>query len=236
MVAPLEVLAGSSRPQAAVCRQFRVAVDLDNTLICYDRVFVEAACNRGLVPDGFVGGKQAVRDQIRQLPDGETLWQELQGEVYGGRINGAVLFDGAMNFLRRCHIEGAHVWIVSHKTQFNSHDPERVDLREAARRWLELRVFGHEGLGLGQDDVFFEETRQAKVARLVSLQCTHVIDDLVEVFSEPGFPDGMRRIRFDPACPTGDGSWASWPEIEMELYGHAQPNTGIGGTGDVRSI
>jgi hypothetical protein len=236
MATPLGVLQGDGRLGPALPRPFRLAVDLDNTLICYDQVFVAVALDRGLVAAGFSGGKQAVRDHIRQLPDGETLWQQVQGEVYGKRIGSALLFEGAEQFLRRCRTEGAHVWVVSHKTQFNAYDPDRVDLRAAALEWLEARVFADGELGLSRDDVFFETTRRDKIARLARLRCTHVIDDLVEVFSDPDFPSGMLKIRFDPARATGDGSWASWPEIEEELFGPARPAPGNGAGVNGRSV
>ena len=52
-------------------------------------------------------------------------------------------------------------------------------------------------LGLAEDRVFFEDTREAKVGRIGDARCTHFIDDLEEVFLTPGFPDDVRRILFD---------------------------------------
>ena len=80
----------------------RIGLDFDNTLIDYDRVFLAAARERGLVAPDFTGSKREVRDAIRLLPDGELAWQRLQGHVYGAGIGGAVLFDGADQFLQRC--------------------------------------------------------------------------------------------------------------------------------------
>jgi hypothetical protein len=201
----------------------RVAIDLDNTLTCYDGVFAEAAQASGLVGPDFRGGKRVVRELVRQLPEGERLWQQIQGEVYGKRIAGAELYEGAEDFLRRCQREGAHFWIVSHKTQFNYFDPDRVDLRKAALGWLEAkRLFDVADLGLSPNLVFFEPTRPDKIARLVSLGCTHVVDDLVEVFREPAFPVEARKLLFDPSMSTGTSSWASWQEIEQEIFGPRQ--------------
>jgi hypothetical protein len=211
----------------------RIAIDLDNTLICYDRVFAEAARARGVIGPEFRGGKRAVRELVRQLPEGERLWQQIQGEVYGKRIGSAELYEGAEDFLRRCQGEGAHLWIVSHKTQFNYFDPDRVDLRRAALGWLEAkRLFDDAYLGLSPDLVFFEPTRPEKIARLVSLRCTHVVDDLIEVFREPSFPIGAQKLLFDPSISTGMGSWASWPEIEEEIFGPGRSGTAKGSNAD----
>jgi hypothetical protein len=76
----------------------RIGIDFDNTLIDYDRVFLEAARELGLVPRDFAGPKKVVRDAIRLLPNGEPTWQRLQGYVYGAGIGGAVPFSGACDF------------------------------------------------------------------------------------------------------------------------------------------
>ena len=121
----------------------RLGVDFDNTLINYDRIFLEEARSRGLVGDAFCGSKRMVRDAIRLLPDGELAWQRLQGYVYGKGIGGALLFDGVREFLLECRERRIPVFIVSHKTRYGNFDPDRVDLREA----------------LGVDDVAREELR-----------------------------------------------------------------------------
>src|SRR5271155_5199398 len=110
----------------------RIGIDFDNTLIDYDRVFLAAACELGLVSREFIGAKRAVRDAIRLLPDGELAWQRLEGHVYGAGLGRAVPLAGAADFLRRCAHAGVEPFIVSHKTLDGHHDPARVDLRAAA--------------------------------------------------------------------------------------------------------
>ena len=70
-------------------------VDLDNTLISYDRIFYETAVERQFVPAGFAGAKREIRDRVRLLPEGELKWQRLQAHVYGPAIGGASVADGA---------------------------------------------------------------------------------------------------------------------------------------------
>ena len=84
-----------------------IGLDFDNTVICYDAVFLDAAKKRGLLPASFVGTKQQVRDTIRLAPGGEIEWQKLQGYVYGAGIGGAKLFPGVDAFLRRARVETA---------------------------------------------------------------------------------------------------------------------------------
>jgi hypothetical protein len=175
----------------------RIGIDFDNTIISYDAVFLSAAIERGLAAGDFTGGKRAVRDAIRLLPDGETCWQRLQGYVYGQGIAGATMFDGLEDFLRRCRRGGHGVMIVSHKTEYGHFDPARVNLREAALGWMRDRgFFAEDGFAIRREDVHFEASRAEKLRRIRILGCTHFIDDLREVLDDPDFPPGVERFLF----------------------------------------
>jgi hypothetical protein len=199
----------------------RIGLDFDNTIITYDDVFLSTARERGLIGADFTGRKQAIRDAIRLLPDGELLWQKLQGQVYGKGLAQASMFEGVDAFLRRCRLNKVPVVIVSHKTEFGHHDPDRVNLRDAARDWMTAHGFFYaSGFGIAPDAVYFEATRQDKLARITQLGCSHFIDDLEEVLSDPDFPPGVERILFTegrPAsapyivCPT-------WRDIEEQVF------------------
>jgi hypothetical protein len=197
----------------------RIGIDFDNTLIDYDRVFVAAARERGLIAAGFVGTKRAVRDAIRLLPDGEVVWQRLQGFVYGAGIGDAVPFPGAMSFLARCRARKLDLFIVSHKTRYGHYDPARVDLRRAALTWMTAQgIISADGGGIAVEDVFFADSRVEKLARVAALGCTHFIDDLEEVFADPAFPSGVMRILFAPtAAPHCDLLCTTWAEIAAAL-------------------
>jgi hypothetical protein len=180
----------------------RIGIDFDNTIISYQQAFLAAAKNNGLLPKSFVGTKQAVRDQIRLLPDGEREWMRLQGVVYGKGISGATLIDGVADFLMRCRGVGASVFIVSHKTEYGHFDTSGVNLRQAALGWMEQQsFFSKQGYGLAVNNVYFESTRAEKLARIAVLDCTHFIDDLEEVLGDAGFPRGVRRILFTDGFP-----------------------------------
>jgi hypothetical protein len=201
----------------------RIGIDFDNTLINYDRVFLAAARERGLVTADFQGSKRAVRDAIRRLSGGELAWQRLQGYVYGAGIGGAVPHLGAKAFLRRCVAEQVPVFIVSHKTRYGHHDPARVDLRRAALDWMAAHgLFRPDGAAIPPDHVFFEDDRGLKLARLVNLECTHFIDDLEEVFADPRFPAAVRRILFSAtALGSADAVCTDWRQIEADVFGDA---------------
>jgi hypothetical protein len=199
----------------------RIGLDFDNTIITYDAVFLAAARKWGLVGADFSGGKQAIRDTIRLLPDGELSWQKLQGQVYGKGLAQAEMVKGVDAFLRRCRDSNVPVVIVSHKTEFGHHDPDRVNLRDAARSWMSERgFFRAAGYGIAPNAVYFENTRQDKIARIAQVGCTHFIDDLEEVLSDPTFPAEVEPILFSDValaaascivCPT-------WRDIEERVF------------------
>lgn len=199
-----------------------IGIDFDNTLICYDEAFLAAAKKRGLVSHNFLANKRALRDAIRQTPDGELHWQKLQGYVYGQGLDSAALFEGAGNFLVRCREEGYEISIVSHKTQYGHYDPEHVDLRKAALGWMEdQRFFSSTGFGIARDHVYLEASRPDKLVRIGAIRCTHFIDDLEEVLSDPGFPMDVDKILFCESREAPSGAFTvcrSWQEIEQAIF------------------
>jgi phosphoserine phosphatase len=202
----------------------RIGIDFDNTIINYDSVFVQAAKRRGLILGDFAGStKQAVRDAIRLLPDGEIAWQKLQGFVYAHAIADGAMLEGLEQFMRRCRQEGYKVLIVSHKTKFGHFDPARKNLRTAALDWMRAHgFFQDDGFGVAAENVFFEDTRGEKIRRIASLACSHFIDDLPEVLSDPDFPPSVERILLSV-----DGTeltnvpfavYRSWREIAEHIF------------------
>jgi hypothetical protein len=211
----------SAQNPARATAPLRIGIDFDNTLVDYDRVFLTAARERDLVAADFDGSKRKVRDLVRLLPEGELAWQRLQGDVYGSGIGGAVLFEGADAFLRQCRVLNIDVFVVSHKTRYGHLDPARVDLRQAALGWMSAQgFFSTDGFGLSRERVFFEETRSAKLARIASLDCTHFIDDLEEIFADPDFPAGVQPILFATGSYKGRALVCRhWLEIATAVLG-----------------
>ena len=198
-----------------------IGLDFDNTIITYDAVFLAIARKWALVGADFAGGKQAIRDTIRLLPDGELSWQKLQGQVYGKGLAQAEMVEGVDPFLRRCRESNVPVAIVSHKTEFGHQDPDRTNLRDAARAWMsEHGFFRVSGYGIASDSVYFESTRQDKIARIAQIGCTHFIDDLEEVLSDPTFPSGVERILFSDTAPPSSSCIVcpTWRHIEERVF------------------
>jgi hypothetical protein len=203
-----------------------IGIDLDNTLVCYDELFHLAACEEKLIERSLPKRKEATRDAIRRLPDGERKWTRLQALVYGPKMSGATLFEGAEIFLRHCARQQTPVKIVSHKTSFAMLDGQPVDLREAAWEWLKAKGFFSD-FAISPGEVFFESTRAEKLRRIRLLGCTHFIDDLPEVFAESDFPPETQPLLFAPHPPAASGpsvrSFASWHELDSHFFHDARP-------------
>jgi hypothetical protein len=202
----------------------RIGIDFDNTIASYDQAFAAAAEAAGLVAQGAATTKKQVRKLVRAGDGGECDWMRLQGQVYGAHMRDAELIDGVGDFLERCREHGHEVLIISHKTEFGHFDEARVNLRDAAYDWMAAQGFFDEmSYGLDPATVFFEPTRTEKVGRIKSTGCTHFIDDLVEVFEEPGFPTETTRILYAAdAVETAARPYAafrSWHEIADEILG-----------------
>jgi len=201
-----------------------IGIDFDNTIVCYDDVFQAIAVEQGLVPPHAATSKTAIRDHLRAIGQ-EDRWTELQGTIYGPRMMDARPFPGVVEFFAACRAAGVPVAIVSHRTRF-PYLGERHDLHAAARDWLARHGF-HDpaGIGLPVERVFFEETKEAKLARIAEVGCTHFIDDLPELLAHPLFPADVRRILFDPhgqhASPAGIDIAPSWPHLRNILVGTA---------------
>ncbi len=190
-----------------------VGLDFDNTIVRYDGLFHAEAVRRGLVPAATPKSKEAVRDALRAAGR-EDDWTELQGWAYGPGMERAEAFPGAREFVAECRRRGAKVRVISHRTRKPFKGPAH-DLHAAAKAWLERSGFLADD-GLAADEVFFEETKQDKLARISETGCTHFVDDLPEFLAEPSFPKGVERVHFDPSGSPAGGRFpraASWAEV-----------------------
>ena len=195
-----------------------LGLDFDNTLICYDRLFHQVALEKKLIPALLPAKKQEVRNYLR-CQDMEDEWTLMQGEVYGGRIMEAVPYEGMFETLFSLKKTGYEMCLVSHKTR-TPYLGQSYDLHQSARDWLTANCFYDEGgLNWDKDQTFFELTKKDKVNRIISLGCSHYIDDLPEILEM--IPDNITRILFAPdKCSEIKSEWLileSWSDLPYLL-------------------
>ena len=173
------------------------------------------------MPASWRGSKQELRDELQSRPDGERLWQTLQGRVYGSGMEQAVMFPGVVPFLMRVRQRGDDLFIISHKTEFGHFDSTRTPLRQAALAWMESRGFFEQSrFGLAKENVFFTGTRSEKVKQIARLNLNIFIDDLEEVFAEDGFPP-INKVLFNVKAEGQyhDLHCNNWSEIGHQILG-----------------
>ena len=199
----------------------RVGIDFDNTIANYEGVFHAAAVERGLIPADLGTAKNDVRDYLN-ASGRKDEFTELQGYVYGARMDLVSLYPGVADFIAAAAGSGREVFVVSHKTRTPLLG-QPYDMHAAARDFLRSqRLFGP-GL-LTQERTFFEPTKEEKVARVASLELDVFIDDLPEILTMAGFPETTRRILFDPqdalaARAGGLERYLGWSSLHRALLG-----------------
>jgi FMN phosphatase YigB (HAD superfamily) len=195
-----------------------IGLDFDNTIVSYDALFHKVALEGGWVPAEVAVSKVSVRDHLRSI-DKESIWTEMQGYVYGARMDEALAYPGVLDCLRWARDQGITVSIVSHKTR-HPFLGKPYDLHAAAAHWIDLYLQDAKGPLVKSEQVYFELTKDSKVKRIADIGCTVYVDDLPEILLAQTFPASTRKILFDP-----DGHHAeqvlkrscSWAEVHQEL-------------------
>ena len=203
---------------------YRIGIDFDNTIVCYDKLLMSAVTDFGWLEPPIPNSKTKIRDELRKTINGERKWQDLQAIIYGERMQEAILFIGFQAFLACRDSIGADFFVVSHKTQYAVRNNSGVNLQEASLRWMrnnKLLDAGDNSFKI--NDIFFEPTREEKIRRVIDLRCTHFIDDLPEIFEDQNFPLDVKKILFDPARsfkPTkGVKIFFTWSDILSYILG-----------------
>ena len=88
----------------------RIGIDFDNTIVCYDEAFHASAVEKKLIPPSTPRSKSAVRDYLRRIGN-EAAWTELQGYMYGSRMELASPYPGFDRFLSLCKSKEILVFI-----------------------------------------------------------------------------------------------------------------------------
>ena len=173
----------------------KLGLDFDNTLISYDSIFYETACELNLIPKELKKSKTAVRSYLINQ-NKEEKFTELQGEVYGSKIINAKQTEGMFEALKLIQKKGYKLAIVSHKTKHPIIGP-KYNLHKSALNWLEKnKFFDEEGLFINRKNIFFEQTKEEKVKKIESIGCTHFIDDLPEILDM--INPKIKKILYNP--------------------------------------
>lgn len=174
-----------------------IGLDFDNTIICYDKVFQQEAVRQNFISSLTPYSKIEIRNELRKKGQ-EDLWTELQGHVYGPKINLAEIFKGVCSFISNATESGHQCVIISHKTRYPYKGP-MYDLHKSAMSWIKKNLIDKNGNALiANQNIFFHKTKAAKITDIEAKGCDFFLDDLPEILLDKNFPRKTNGIIFDP--------------------------------------
>ncbi len=196
----------------------KVGIDFDNTIVSYDSLFYKVALELGVIPEEIDRTKISVRDFLRKNNKND-IWTSIQGMVYGEKMIEAEVYEGFIEFIKFLKSEKFDFCIISHKTKY-PFIGKKTNLHNAALNWIQKFLNIDNQILIKDELIYFEDTKELKVDRIISEKCDVFIDDLPEIFEIPSFPDFVNKYLFDPnETYVGNQflSFSSWLEIKNEF-------------------
>jgi hypothetical protein len=172
-----------------------IGLDFDNTIVSYDSLFHKVSVEQNLINESFEINKIKIRDYLRSV-NKEDAWTEMQGYVYGKRMEEAEPFPYIKDFFFKVLDLGHKIFIISHKTK-HPFLGEKYDLHEAARNWIKKNLV-KDGIAFTIQNCYFEPTKDDKVKKIKEMNCDFYVDDLPEILENKYFPNNCNKILFDP--------------------------------------
>lgn len=206
----------------------RIGLDFDNTIVSYDWLFHKVAFEQGHIPASLAKNKLAVRNYLREH-DQEPVWMQMQGYVYGARMQEAKIFEDAAMVIADLKKAGHELFIISHRAQ-TPHVGPNYDLHAAALAWIATHLRDKNTVELiAPDNVYFHETKDEKIARIGERCCDIFLDDLPEILLHKNFPAQVKRVLFSPEVEDSEDwekarSWSDFADIIRRGF-TAQPVT-----------
>jgi len=175
-----------------------IGLDFDNTIVCYDEAIEQLATEVPSLPPTTPKTKLGIRDYLREQ-DRETEWTEFQGKLYGPGMVHARPFPAALEIIGAMQNAGHTTVIVSHRSKHPYLGP-KYDLHDSARQWIKKNLVIEGNALISEHDIHLNETKDAKVELIASLQCDVFIDDLVDILTHVSFPPSTEKLWFSPGA------------------------------------
>jgi len=174
----------------------RIGLDFDNTIVKYDDLFHKVALEKGCISQDTPINKLSVRNYLRNTNQ-ESVWTEMQGCVYGARMDEASPYPGVIEALNSLKLRGHELFIVSHKTKY-PYVGAQYDLHDASHGWISKHLKYLDKALIDCPYIFFNSTKEEKIEKISELGCDIFLDDLPEILLASKFPENTRRCLFDP--------------------------------------
>ena len=157
--------------------------DLDNTLVDYS-ISAQIYCRSNNLEK--CEDISSLRSLLKTNDPTGRRWQVAQSWIYTEGLSFAYPNTGAKELCSYLESNNFKLQIVSHKT---THTPKfcgKKPLRSLATQWIKESELS--SYFSNKEMIHYESTRLNKVKKIKSLNLNYFVDDLVEVFTEPGYP------------------------------------------------
>lgn len=194
-----------------------IGLDLDNTIINYDNLFYQVAFENKLVPYNIKKNKISVKEFLHKKGKFENFTL-IQGQIYGSLLYRAKLYRGVKSFIKCMINKGNNLYIISHKTKYPILG-NKINLHEKALEFLiEHKILHYRAVK--KKNIFFEESLDDKIKKILDLKIDVFIDDLPEVVTNKKLKKSTKAILIDynKINSQGPNNKYDWISIQRELY------------------
>ena len=168
----------------------KIGIDLDNTIIDYDKVFYKIALKEGLITKNIKSDRIKIRNFIKKKS--LVKWKILQSKIYSVYINEAEVKKGFLNFINSVYQKGFEFCIISHKTKY-PYMGEKRDLHLISKKWININI--NKKIDFKIKNIFFETSEKKKINKIIKQKCDYFIDDLPSILE--AIPKKTKKILID---------------------------------------
>jgi hypothetical protein len=175
-------------------RIMNVGIDLDNTLIDYREAYSKISKSMNLQLKET--DKTTIKNYLTDSQNDDFEWQRFQSILYTQGLEFAETAPGLIDFLNYCKNNDVKVFLISHKTLTTPREFGSQDLRTPALDWLRRKNVIPDLVSL--DNIYFCESKNSKINKIVSLKCDLFVDDLKEILNSEHLSSNTKKVLYSP--------------------------------------
>ena len=191
----------------------KIGIDFDNTIVNYDSSFHQEAIKRKIFTKSQreQNAKNVLKNRLISRKK-EEEWTNIQGIVYGKKMFRAKPYKDSVKFINKySNKKNFELFIVSHKT-LHPIIGEKINLHKISKDWIfKKKIFKNKKIEWINKHVFFLQTKEEKIEKIIELKCDYFIDDLAEILKK--LPKKIKAIHFDPYKKSAKPSLNSWHDL-----------------------
>ena len=164
----------------------KIGIDFDNTIVNYDSSFHQEAIKRKIFTKSQreQNSKNVLKNRLISRKK-EEEWTNIQGIVYGKKMFRAKPYKDSVKFINKySNKKNFELFIVSHKT-LHPIIGEKINLHKISKDWIfKKKIFKNKKIEWINKHVFFLQTKEEKIEKIIELKCDYFIDDLAEILKK----------------------------------------------------